>query len=366
MQTSRLIELFVQTAIINAVSGNEKPLADFIRGFLASYNYPVTEDGSRHLTKSNTGNLICKVGDGGNFALFSHMDTARPTEGLKPVIDDEKIRSSGDTILGADNRAGVTVMLYLLERIARENIQTEDFTVVFTTCEETSLYGSRFLEIDSRITRAFVFDSSNRPGSFINAACGAIGFKVRITGRASHSGIAPEKGINSLLVTARSVSRLPLGRIDAETTMNIGLIKGGSAVNVIPEITELEGEIRSFDPEKAENHLKNLTQIFKEESEAAGASFELVHFWDFMPFLVPETAEVYQDTIRALTRAGLVPTPKRSLGGSDAHSLNARGIQAVNFGIGAQNPHANEEFILIEDLAKTAEIALELVKRARR
>lgn len=363
MELSRLIELFLQTARINALSGNEKPLADFIRSFLSQYNYTVSEDDSKQYSNSNSGNLICRVGSGGNFLLSSHMDTARPTEQVKPVIDHEKITSSGDTVLGVDNRAGVSALLYTLEKIAKEKIPVKDFTVVFTTCEETTLFGSKNLGVNGNIKKGFVFDSGYRPGNFIHSACGALGFKIKIIGKASHSGISPEKGINSILSASKAISRLPLGRIDNETTMNIGLLKGGSAVNVIPELTELEGEVRSFDLKKAEKYFKLLVDTFKNESELVGAKFELQYDWDFMPYTVPEDSEVYKETIIALTKVGLNPTPKISLGGSDANSFNGNGIQSVNLGIGAQNPHSNEEFIFIEDLHKTAEIALELVKK---
>lgn len=363
MDTSRLIELFLQTARINALSGNEKPLADFIKTFLTNYNYSVSEDYSAKYSNSNTGNLICKIGNGGDFLLSSHMDTARPTENVKPIIDNEKITSSGDTVLGVDNRVGVSVLLYTLERIAKENIPVKDFTVVFTTCEETTLFGSKNLGVNGSIKKGFVFDSGYRPGNFIHSACGALGFKIKIIGKASHSGIAPEKGINSLLIAANAISQLPLGRIDEETTMNIGILKGGSAVNVIPELTELEGEVRSFDLKKAEHYFNLLTDTFKKECNSARAELEMIYDWDFMPFTVPETSEVYKETIDALKKVGLKPTPKISLGGSDANSFNGLGIQSVNLGIGAQNPHSNDEFIFIEDLVKSAEIALELVRK---
>jgi tripeptide aminopeptidase len=363
MNSQRLIEIFLQAAKINALSSNEKPVADFIKSFLTNYNYSINEDNSKKYSSSNTGNLICKIGSGGDFLLASHMDTARPTENLRPLIKDEKIFSSGDTVLGVDNRAGVSVLLYTLEKIARENIPVKDFTVVFTTCEETTMYGSKHLEINGSIKKGFIFDSGYRPGSFINSACGALGYKIKITGKASHSGIAPEKGINSLLAAAKALSRLPLGRIDDETTMNIGVLKGGTAVNVIPEITEMEGEIRSFDLNKVEKYFNLLKESFTDETESIGASIEIISDWDFMPFTIKEDSEVYKETVTALKKAGLTPEPRVSLGGSDANSLNAKGIEAVNLGIGAQNPHSNEEFIYIEDLVKSAEIALHLVKK---
>ena len=363
MDPSRIIELFLQTIRINALSGNEKLLADFIKSFLSEYNYSITEDDSKEHSNSNTGNLICKVGSGGDFLLSSHMDTARPTENVKPIIEKDKIVSSGDTVLGVDNRAGVSALLYTLERIAKEKIPVKDFTVVFTTCEETTLFGSKNLGINGNIKKGFVFDSGYRPGNFIHSACGALGFKIKVVGKASHSGIAPEKGINSLLVAAKAMSNLPLGRIDEETTMNIGVLKGGAAVNVIPELTELEGEVRSFDLKKAEKYFNLLVDAFKKESELVGARIELIYDWDFMPFTVPEDSEVYSETINVLKKVGLIPSPKISLGGSDANSLNANGIESINLGIGAQNPHSNDEFIFIEDLIKTAEIAMELVRK---
>ena len=361
--SSRLIEMFLEVAKIDALSGNEKPLADFIKSFLVNYNYNVKEDNAAKFTNSNTGNLICKIGNGGDFILLSHMDTARPTENVRPIILEDKIISSGDTVLGVDNRAGVSVLLYILEKIAKEKISVKDFTVAFTTCEETTLFGSKNLSINGEIKKGFIFDSGYRPGNFIYSACGAIGLKIKIVGKASHSGISPEKGINSMMVAAKAIGRLPLGRIDEDTTMNIGLLKSGSAVNVIPELTELEGEVRSFNLRKAENYFDQLVSVFKEEAEKAGARFECDHFWDFMPYTIPETSPVFKETVRVIKKVGLEPTPKISLGGSDANSLNGRGIESINLGIGAQNPHSNEEFILIEDLIKSAEIALELVKK---
>lgn len=363
MNTNHLIDLFLETAKIDALSGNEKSLADYIKSFLQKYNYTITEDNSRLFSNSNTGNLICKIGKGGDFVLTSHMDTARPTLNIKPKILEDKIVSSGDTVLGVDNRAGVSVLLYLLEKIALDKIPVKDFTVAFTTCEETTLFGSKHLGLNGQIKYGFVFDSGYRPGNFIYSACGALGFKIKVIGKASHSGIAPEKGINSLQIVSKAISQLPLGRIDDESTMNIGILKSGSAVNVIPEMAELDGEVRSFDVTKVEEYFNLALDIFNKEAEQIGGKIEVDSFWDFKPYTVSENSLVFKETFRVLEKVGLKPTPKISLGGSDANSLNEKGIESVNLGIGAQNPHSNDEFIFIEDLVKSAEIALELVKK---
>jgi tripeptide aminopeptidase len=363
MKAESLVKLFLEVAKIDALSGKEKVLALYIRSFLKKYNYCIIEDESNKFSKSDTGNLIIPIGDGGNFVLLSHMDTARPTLNLNPLVSEDRITSSGDTILGVDNRAGVSVLLYTLEKIARDKIPVKDFSVAFTTCEETTLFGSKYIGLNDNIKYGFVFDSGYRPGNFIHSACGALGFKIKVIGKASHSGISPEKGVNSVMIASRAISNLPLGRIDDETTMNIGTLKGGSAVNVIPEMTELEGEIRSFDTDKVEKYFKLSLDVFNKEAKRIGGKIEFESYWDFRPFTVSENSFVFRETIKALKNVGLNPTPKISLGGSDANSLNEKGIESINLGIGAQNPHSNDEFIFIEDLVKTAEIALELVKK---
>ena len=171
MNLSRLTEIFLEVIKINALSGNEKALADYINSFLTELNFNVEFDNASQFTKSNTDNIICKVGSGGDFLISSHMDTARPTENVKPVITEDRITSSGDTVLGVDNRVGVAVLLYTLEKIRKEKISVKDFTVVFTTCEETTLFGSKYLGVNGQIKKGFVFDSGYRPGNFISSAC---------------------------------------------------------------------------------------------------------------------------------------------------------------------------------------------------
>lgn len=171
METSRLIYLFLQTARINALSGFEKPMADFIKSFLSQYNYTGTKDDSKQFSESNTGNFICRIGSGGDFLLLSHMDTARPTEYVKPVIDNEKITCSGDTVLSVDNRAGVSVLLYTLEIIAKDKIPVKEFNVILTTCEEKTLFGSENLGIIGSIKKdLYLIQDTDRETSSIQHA----------------------------------------------------------------------------------------------------------------------------------------------------------------------------------------------------
>ena len=358
----RLIEIFLQLVPIDACSTKEKPVAEYIKQFLLESDFKIIEDSSHKYSNSNTGNIICRKGNGGDLILLSHMDTVRPTGNLKPIIKSDKIISNGDTILGADNRAGIAILLFTLERVNKEKIKTKNFTAAFTTCEETNLMGSKKLEVNGAIKKGFVFDSAFRPGNFIYSSCGSLSFLIEVNGIASHSAISPETGVNSIEITSNALSKIKQGRIDNETTLNIGKITGGSAINVVPEKTIIEGEIRSFKTEKIKKLFDEIKRVFNSQANAFNGSCNFESQWDFEPYKVPHSSEVYQNTVQAIKRAGLNPEPQISLAGSDANSLNANGIQAVNLGIGAQNPHSNNEFILIEDLYKSSEIALELIK----
>jgi len=363
MKTNRLIDMFLQLLKIDALSQHEKPVADHIHDFLTTLNLNPYFDKSSSKTGSDTGNLLCKVGSGGEVMFLSHMDTARSTKKVNPLISADRIASDGTSVLGVDNRAGIAVILYALEKALLEKIAVKDFTIAFTTCEESSLAGSVNLEIADHIKKCFIFDSSLRPGSFIYSSCGAKSFNVTIKGKAAHSGLAPEKGINSIAIAAQALSQIKQGRIDAKTTANIGTINGGSATNVVPETTQLTGEIRSSEKGMVEKVILTIKEIFAKETSALGAGLVFKDEWDFKPYNIPPETEIYKDVLSVMEKVGLTPVPVDSLAGSDANSLNGRGIQAVNLGIGAQNPHGNDEFIYTADLYKSSEIALELMKK---
>lgn len=358
----RIIEIFKEVTVIPALSGKERPMADYIHNFVSRLGLNSYEDNTFTRWNGDAGNILCPVAGGGDFIMTAHMDTPRPTTETKVIVDEEKITSDGTTALGVDNRAGVTILLYTLEKIVKENIQTRGFTVAFTTCEETTLDGSMNIPLRKEIDMAFVFDSSMRPGNFVCESCGAIAFKATFIGKASHSGIAPEKGINAIVAAAKAISTIPIGRVNDTTTVNVGMIHGGEAVNVVPPQATIDGEIRSMDLQLVEDLAKKIQTTFEAAAAEVGAGLEFTARWDFTPYHINNEDRVFQEISRAIEKTGLTPNPYVSWGGSDANSFNRRGIKAVNIGIGAQNPHANTEFIYLEDLQKSADIALEVIR----
>jgi tripeptide aminopeptidase len=358
-----IIDLFLELAQINGPSGQEMDIAAFIKQYLGSLGLDITEDEAHHKCDSAVGNLTCRVRSGGNTLLLAHMDTVRPTKDLRPVVHEDRITSSGDTILGADNRAGVAVLLSSIRKAVENPEGYADFTASFTICEETSLAGSKHLDIDPAIEMAYAFDSGYRPGHVIHGSYGAQSFAIEVQGRAAHAGLAPEKGINAIWVTAQALAQLETGRLEDQSTINFATIAGGSAHNVVPDHALLKGETRALTQERGEEIVQHVFELFDRVTKEHGAGLECSSKWEFTPFKISRETVIYGRIIQAMEQVGLTPKPLIAAGGSDANSLNDKGVPAINLGIGAQNCHSNEEFILIEDLLSAENIAEALLRK---
>jgi tripeptide aminopeptidase len=353
---SKLVEIFLEVIAIEGLSGNEKPVGDYIRKFCAQYGLTVKEDDTHKRFGGNSGNLICRIGKGGSHALLAHMDTARSTKNVKPVVTRDRITSDGTSVLGVDNRVGVAVLLYTISQIFDKYDTPPDVTLAFTICEETTMVGSKQINLDP-VEMAFIFDSALRPGNFICQSYGSQRFDVKITGKAAHSGLAPEKGINAIKIAAGAINEIDTGLVEDQTTVNIATIKGGQALNIVPDQVIIEGEVRSLTPARVLKKVDDIKSYFKKAVLNNGSTMEFSSAWEFEPYKITEDFPIYHQAVTAIKTAGLTPVKAISPGGSDANYLNAKGISALNLGIGAQNPHSNDEFILMEDLDSSARIA---------
>jgi tripeptide aminopeptidase len=365
---SELVSLFLDAIRIEAQSLHERPMADFVRRYLAGLPIEIREDATAPLFNGECGNLIC-IPSGFDpsrpaLALLAHLDTPRPTQNVRPVVTDTRIQSDGTTALGVDNRAGISVLLHAL-RQHTGNGGTGNFIVVFTVGEEMGLYGSKYVDLSPyNITTCFVFDCSKRPGTFIQSAVGCSLYTATFVGRPSHAAVAPEKGISAIRMASEAIGHIQLGRLSPTMTANVGTIKGGTATNVVPERCTVEGEVREFDPLPIRDYLMGIQTTFQSVAKEYGGSLEFNSCSDFEPFKLGADSTAMRIATEAMTAVGLDPHPIEYLGGSDANMLNAKGVPAVNLGIGAQNPHGDDEFILIEDLFKTEEIAMEIIRRS--
>lgn len=357
-----LVDLFLELVQIDGVSAKEDAVRDHLISLLTSWGLDPREDDSVKIHGGSSGNLICPVHGGGSRMFNAHMDTVRPTKELVPRVLEDRITSSGTTILGADDRAGIAAILHATKRVLDEKVQTPGFTLVFTVREETDSAGAVNFKAPKGITHGIIFDSQERPGIYTAQGYGAKKFTVTVTGKAAHAGVAPEKGVSAILVAARAIAALPWGRIDENTTANVGTLEGGTATNVVAESARVVGEIRSVAQEHVDLHLAAIRQAFEAAAKEAGATVEIEDHWDFLPYTLEEESEVRTVTEVALRNCGFTPVPNVSAGGSDANEFNANGLQTIVLGIGSENPHGNDEFVRIEDLHACADIAFELMK----
>jgi tripeptide aminopeptidase len=364
---SDLVSLFLDAVKVEAQSLRERPMAEFVRRYLSDVPVRVLEDGSAPLFQGECGNLIC-IPRGFDpsrpaVALLAHLDTPRPTEHVRPVVTESRISSDGTSALGVDNRAGTSVLLHTLRTHAASG-RSGNFIVVFTVGEELGLYGSKYVDLSPYNVKAcYVFDCSKRPGYYIQSCVGCSLYTAVFIGRPSHAAVAPEKGISAIAMAASAITKIPHGRLTPTMTTNVGMIHGGTATNVVPERCKLEGEVREFDKHVIQQHLTFIEETFRIVAKSAGGSLEFTAQEDFAPFRLAAESDAIRTIDEVMKSVGLTPNPIEYLGGSDANMLNGKGVPAVNLGIGAQNPHGDDEFILIEDLHKTAEIASAIINR---
>jgi tripeptide aminopeptidase len=365
---THLVDLFLDAVKVDALSLKERPMAQFVKNALCGLPLEIREDLTAQMFNGECGNLIC-IPSGfdpsrPSIALLAHMDTPRETVHVRPVVSDSQIASDGTTALGVDNRAGTSVLLHVL-RQHLEAGNPGNFVVVFTVGEELGLFGSKYVDLSPyNVKMCFIFDCSKRPGTFIQAAVGCSLYDATFVGTSSHAAVAPEKGVNAIQIASRAIAQIPMGRLSPTMTSNVGMIAGGTATNVVPDRCTIQGEVREFDPHMINDHMTMLERVFRSTAKGLGGDVEFQTREDFAPFRLSAEHPVFVMTVDALKSVGLKPHPIDYLGGSDANMLNAKGIPSVNLGIGAQNPHGNDEFILVEDLDKSAEIAVELIARS--
>ncbi len=373
----RIAQEFLYLAHIESPSKQEGKIAAYLEQVFQKLGAKCVFDNSASKTGSEVGNLIVKIpGTVKTSPIFfaAHMDTVEPTKNPKIFFKNGIFRSDGRTICGADDKSAIAALIEVIKVIKEYEIPHPPLELIFTTCEEIGLLGAKNLDY-SLIEAAFGYalDSEN-PDELINRAPEAIRFTLKILGVAAHAGLCPEKGINAIKLAAECISRIKIGRIDEETTSNIGIIRGGTATNIVPELVELFGEIRSHNHEKLEAQWEEILSIFKQVIEEKRATsitdradrpeFSFTREQDYPLMYVPEDAQVVKLACSAAEKFGRKLKITFTGGGSDANIFNGQGLPCVILGTGMQKVHSTEEFISLEDLVKTAELCLQIIIEA--
>ena len=362
-----LLDLFVRLVEIPSPSGHERAVADFILSFLRERGLEPTEDDSAGVTGAGSGNISVVLpgeGRGTPIVVAAHMDTVAVSGPIEAVVEGGVVRSAGDTILGGDDKAACAALLAVLADLAAAPPPC-GLAAVFSTCEEVGLRGAKALDLGPFGARAgFVFDSAGPVGAVVTRAPSQKIVMADFHGVAAHAGIAPEQGRSAIAAAAAAIAAMRLGRIDDDTTANIGLIGGGSAVNVVPERCRIEGEVRSHDPAALAAHTASLVDAVQLAAGLAGIDVEVSVRDAFTGFALADDALPVRIACDALRETGFEPRLLASGGGSDVNVYNAAGLPSVNLSQGAENIHTPDEYLPVERLGETYRLLHALLRAA--
>lgn len=363
----RLIESFMELVRMDSISREERSIADFLIEKLENLGLEVIVDQAGEKVGANSGNIIAKLN--GNtkvptpIMFAAHMDTVVPGKNINPLREGEKIISTGETILGADDKAGIAAILEALHLIRENNILYGDIEILFTICEEIGLCGAKNLDISQlKAQIGFILDAGGQVGQIIISAPSHNSLDFTIRGKSAHAGANPEEGINAIQVAGVALSRMKLGRIDEETTANIGIISGGKATNIIPDEVILKGEVRSRNEEKLEKYTKELKKITEDTAQEFKARAEVKINREYHCYNLSPDDLVVKIARKAAKDIGLQSLLRPSGGGSDANVFNKKGIPSVVLAVGMEKVHTIEEYILIKELKNATEYILSIIK----
>lgn len=357
MEPTRLLDTFFDLVRIDSPSRYESQVAAYCVKRLEDLGFSVRIDESRAATGSDTGNVIAHLPGTakGHIALSAHMDCVNPCCGVEPIVKDGIIQSAGDTVLGADDKAGIAAIFEALEVTLADGRPRPDITVLFTVCEELSLLGAGALEQDlfDGTVPCFVFDADGAPGSIILGAPYHYTLKAHFIGRAAHAGVEPERGVSAIQMAAEAIAAMPLGRIDDCTTANIGMIEGGREVNIVADSCTIDGECRSLYEDRVSAQRDAMTHALEAARERFGGSIDIDWRLDYPGVLFDEADPMVFKLFTAARNAGLEPRTSISGGGADANLLSTKGAQAITLGIGMTRFHTHDEYISVADLEGT-------------
>jgi len=362
-------ELFGALCAIESPYGRERACADRVAGELRALGLAVEEDDAGAVAGSEAGNLLARLpsADGGiegGVLLCAHLDTVPLTGSVDPICEEGVWRNREDAILGADNKAAVAVMLQAARRWIAERPPVP-VELLFTVCEEHALAGAKAFDASKLRSRfGYVFDHATPIGEIVLASPYYHRIVAELRGVAAHAGIRPEAGRSAIVAAARAVAAMPLGRLDEETTANVGTIAGGSGINVVPERCVVEAEVRSLDEAKVEALVSELVDHLTDGANAAECDLDVTVARLFHGYRLKPSAPAIQCAEAALRAAGHTPRHIVTGGGSDANALIAAGFPCVNLANGTEHPHQPNEQVTVAALDAMLDVTFALLDNA--
>lgn len=365
VKKDRMLKELLEMLSIDSISLNERKMADFLKSKLEGMGLEVYEDDAGQKAGGNAGNLICTLKgnkDVPTILLTAHMDTVNPGIGKKPYIDGNYIKTDGTTVLGGDDLAGVECIIEAIRVIRENNLGHGDIQIAFTIAEEIGLLGSKNIDYSKIYAKyAFVLDDGGRIGKAVVKAPSQNKINAVIKGKAAHAGVEPEKGIDAIKIAAEAISIMKLGRIDDETTANVGIINGGRATNIVCDMINIEAEARSRDENKLKLQTEHMEECFRKTAVKYGGEAQITSHAMYPAFNIEETDKIIEILSKASKAMGIELSLEATGGGSDTNIINSKGITAVDLSIGMDKIHSVEEQILIDDIVKAAEFLIAII-----
>jgi tripeptide aminopeptidase len=363
------LDLFLELAAIPSPPGEERGVADVVLRYLRELGLEPDEDDCGPSIGSNMGNVYARVEPttaGTPLFFCAHLDTVPPDGPLQPVVDDGVVRNAGGTILGADNKSAVVAMLEGVRRVLAENRPHAGIELLFTPKEEVGLIGAFAFDHDRLDAQVgYVYDQAASIGEIILGAPYSQAMEVRFHGRAAHSGMFPEEGRSAIQAAAKAIADLRLGRVDEDSTANVGLISGGTGGNIVPEWCTFNAEARSQDEAKLNALVQEMLDAFTFAATATDCEVETTLRKSYRGYRFKRDDDVVLLAAGALERCGYTPTYALSGGAADANVFNERGRRCVNLANGMTDIHTPDEHITVEDLDAMVDVTLALVDSAR-
>lgn len=369
VNTERLVETFLSLARQNTPPRQERAASLIGQQILEGIGFECRFDDAGERVGGNVGNLIAfkkgSVPTAPAVFFSAHFDTVEPTPGLEPIVDGDIIKSDGKTIVGADDKCGLAPILEAMRVLAEQNIPHGDIQLLLTICEEIGLVGAAHMNpADIRARYGYVLDAGPPVGSLVYSAPTQDIYDVHIHGRAAHAGAQPEDGVSALVVAARAIARMKLGRIDFETTANVGIMESGTATNIIPSECYLKCEARSRKQSKLDTQREHMLSILQEEAQAAGATVDIEPHTPYVGYELGMDSDVLRIGMAASERIGLEPILRVTGGGADANIFNAFGVPTTVLGCGMVNIHRHDEYCTISDMVKSVQLVVSIVQTA--
>jgi tripeptide aminopeptidase len=367
--TDSVLDMFLELAAISSPPGREREVADRVHGFLHQLGLETDEDEAGAAIGSEIGNIMCRVpptAPGTPIFLNAHLDTVPPTDAIEPVVNDGVVTNRRDAILGADNKAAVVTMLAAVRDRVQGGGEHAGVELVFTPMEEIGLRGAKRFDV-SRLQAEFgyCYDHAAPIGQIVLAAPSQRTLRLTFRGRPSHSGMVPEQGRSAILAAARAIAAMPLGRIDSQTTTNVGLIEGGVAGNIVPPLCVVSAEARSRSADRLSETVQAMLDACTAAASETGCEVEAAVASEYETYRFSGDERPVALAVRALAACGYEPGFIESGGGADANVFNAAGMPCLNLCNGAAEIHTSAEHISVADLEGMTAVTAALIDLAR-